>query len=70
MRVIQNHTGIENRKYKLYQIKEALTDPQAWMLTAIALLQCIPGGGLTAVSNFTPFLPLLPLQVHDSIKPF
>ncbi|KAJ9137556.1 Pantothenate transporter [Pleurostoma richardsiae] len=48
MRVIKNHTGIENRRYKLYQVKEALMDIQAWMLTAIAFLQCIPGGGLTA----------------------
>jgi MFS transporter, ACS family, allantoate permease len=32
MRVIKNHTGIENRRYKVYQVKEALTDPQAWML--------------------------------------
>ncbi|KAN0112527.1 putative pantothenate transporter [Hyaloscypha variabilis] len=48
MRVIDNHTGIENRRYKLYQVKEALKDPQAWMLCSIAFLQCIPGGGLTS----------------------
>ncbi|KAH8693888.1 putative pantothenate transporter [Talaromyces proteolyticus] len=48
IRVMQNHTGIENRKYKLYQVREALKDPQAWMLTAMAFLQCIPGGGLTS----------------------
>jgi ACS family allantoate permease-like MFS transporter len=47
--VIDNHTGIENRRYKLYQVKEALKDPQAWMLCSIAFLQCIPGGGLTSV---------------------
>ncbi|CAL5868794.1 uncharacterized protein PFLUO_LOCUS3021 [Penicillium psychrofluorescens] len=48
MRVAQNHTGIENRKYKLYQVKEALLDIQVWMLCAQSFLQCIPGGGLTA----------------------
>lgn len=48
--MIQNHTGIENRKYKIYQVKEALLDPQVWMLCATSFLQCIPGGGLTAVS--------------------
>ncbi|KAJ5825566.1 pantothenate transporter [Penicillium riverlandense] len=48
MRVARNHTGIENRKYKLYQVKEALLDIQVWMLCAQSFLQCIPGGGLTA----------------------
>ncbi|XWW92704.1 hypothetical protein V2A60_000629 [Cordyceps javanica] len=48
LRVIENHTGIENRKYKGYQVKEALLDPQVWMLCANSFLQCIPGGGLTA----------------------
>lgn len=48
MRVIKNHTGIENRRYKTSQVKEALRDPQAWMLTSMALLQCIPGGALTS----------------------
>ncbi|CAI7590541.1 unnamed protein product [Penicillium pancosmium] len=51
IRVAQNHTGIENRQYKLYQAKEALLDVQVWMLCAQAFLQCIPGGGLTAFSK-------------------
>ena len=50
-KVIKNHTGIENRRYKTSQVKEALKDPQAWMLTSMALLQCIPGGALTSVSH-------------------
>lgn len=50
-RVIQNHTGLQNRQYKLYQVLEALRDPQAWMLFANVFLQCIPGGGLTAVRS-------------------
>ncbi|ATY63955.1 Major facilitator superfamily general substrate transporter [Cordyceps militaris] len=48
--VIENHTGIENRTYKVHQAKEALLDPQVWMLCANSFLQCIPGGGLTAAS--------------------
>lgn len=48
LRVIKNHTGIENRKYKHYQVLECLKDPQVWMLFCISFLQCIPGGGLTA----------------------
>ncbi|KAJ5719407.1 pantothenate transporter, partial [Penicillium malachiteum] len=53
MRVASNHTGIENRKYKVYQVKEALMDIQVWVLCAQAFLQCIPGGGLTAVSDIS-----------------
>ena len=53
--VIQNHTGIENRKYKLYQVLECLRDPQAWLIFAISVLQCIPGGGLSAVCLLTLF---------------
>jgi hypothetical protein len=49
VRVLQNHTGLQNREYKVHQVKEALRDPQAWMLFSIVFLQCIPGGGLTAV---------------------
>ncbi|KND90052.1 putative transporter [Tolypocladium ophioglossoides CBS 100239] len=41
MRVIKNHTGIENRNYRLYQVKECLMDPQPWMLWSLALLQCV-----------------------------
>ncbi|KAF7592546.1 hypothetical protein BBP40_012770 [Aspergillus hancockii] len=51
VRVLQNHTGLQNREYKVYQVKEALRDPQAWMLFAIVFLQCIPGGGLTAFNK-------------------
>ncbi|KAE8151605.1 major facilitator superfamily domain-containing protein [Aspergillus avenaceus] len=48
MRVVHNHTGIENRKYKLDQVKEALLDSHVWMLCAQSFLQCIPAGGLSA----------------------
>ncbi|KAH8705917.1 putative pantothenate transporter [Talaromyces proteolyticus] len=51
VRVLQNHTGLQNRQYKLYQVKECFRDPQAWMLFAIVFLQCIPGGGLTAFNK-------------------
>ncbi|KAJ5618838.1 Major facilitator superfamily domain general substrate transporter [Penicillium lagena] len=51
MRVLQNHVGLHNRQYKLYQVKECFCDPQVWMLFAIVFLQCIPGGGLTAFNK-------------------
>ncbi|KAB8230371.1 major facilitator superfamily domain-containing protein [Aspergillus alliaceus] len=49
--VLHNHAGLQNRQYKLYQAKEALRDPQAWMLFSIVFLQCIPGGGLNAFNK-------------------
>lgn len=52
MRVITNHTGIENRHYRTYQVVECLKDVQAWAFFALALLQCIVGSGLTNVSLF------------------
>lgn len=50
MRVITNHTGIENRHYRTYQVVECLKDVQAWAFFSLALLQCIVGSGLTNVS--------------------
>ncbi|KAE8157112.1 major facilitator superfamily domain-containing protein [Aspergillus tamarii] len=51
IRVLHNHAGLQNRQYKVYQVKEALRDPQAWMLFSIVFLQCIPGGGLNAFNK-------------------
>ncbi|KAE8310280.1 major facilitator superfamily domain-containing protein [Aspergillus transmontanensis] len=51
VRVLHNHAGLHNRQYKVYQVKEALRDPQAWMLFSIVFLQCIPGGGLNAFNK-------------------
>ena len=50
-------------------MKEALTDPQAWMLCSIAFLQCIPGGGLTSVpaSHFYYFQTSLLAGQFDKI---
>lgn len=42
---------MKNRQYKKYQVIECFRDPQVMMLFAIVFLQCIPGGGLTAVSG-------------------
>lgn len=49
--VIKNHTGIENRNYRLYQVKECLTDIQPWIFWSLALLQCVVGSGLTNVGE-------------------
>ncbi|KIM93768.1 hypothetical protein OIDMADRAFT_207984 [Oidiodendron maius Zn] len=45
-RLVADHQGVENRQYKLHQVKECLLDPQPWLLAFNALLQCLQGGGL------------------------
>ncbi|KAF3035115.1 hypothetical protein E8E12_005159 [Didymella heteroderae] len=48
-RVRVNQQGIGNKHYKLYQLKEALTDPLSWAFFFYALIADIPNGG---ISNF------------------
>lgn len=43
------HTGVLNKKIKWYQIREALLDPQVWLLTLFTLLNEVINGG---VANF------------------
>ncbi|KAH8893619.1 MFS general substrate transporter [Thozetella sp. PMI_491] len=50
-RVLESRTSVRNKEYKVYQVKECLMDPQAWMLAIHAFLQCIEGGGLTSFSK-------------------
>jgi MFS family permease len=57
LRVMSNHTGISSSYWKWEQALSVLVDPQAWILFAVAFIQCLPSGGLSAVS--TPFQPLL-----------
>lgn len=67
MRVITNHTGIENRHYRMYQVKECLLDVQAWSFFALALLQCIVGSGLTNVgtSSVPPVAPSVSPSINE-----
>ncbi|THW87072.1 putative MFS allantoate transporter [Aureobasidium pullulans] len=46
-RVRINQQGIGNKHFKMYQVKEALTDPLAWMFFFYALIADLPNGGLT-----------------------
>ncbi|KAJ4308837.1 hypothetical protein N0V94_009190 [Neodidymelliopsis sp. IMI 364377] len=48
-RLRDNNTGIENKTFKFYQFREALCDPQVWLLTFITTAASIPNG---AVSSF------------------
>ena len=46
-RVRSNEQGIGNRKFKLYQFKEALWDPFSWAIFIFAIAANVPNGGLT-----------------------
>jgi Major Facilitator Superfamily len=50
-RVRHNETGIQNKKYKKYQIIEALTDPFVWCCVLLILVANLVIGGLGVFSN-------------------
>lgn len=48
-RIRVNQQGVGNKHFKMYQLKEALTDPMVWAFVFYALVADIPNGG---ISNF------------------
>lgn len=48
-RIRINQQGVGNKHWKLYQVKEALTDPMIWAFVFYSLVADIPNGG---ISNF------------------
>jgi hypothetical protein len=50
-RVRENETGIQNKKYKRYQVVEALTDPFVWCCTMLITVANLVIGGLGVFSN-------------------
>ncbi|CZT45793.1 related to allantoate permease [Rhynchosporium secalis] len=48
-RIRKNQQGVGNKHFKMYQFKEALTDPMTWAFVLFALVADIPNGG---ISNF------------------
>lgn len=46
-----NFTGTQNSKIKKDQVYEALRDGRVWFVALIALLNAIPGGGLTTFGS-------------------
>ncbi|TLD35012.1 putative MFS allantoate transporter [Venturia nashicola] len=52
-RVRENQQGIGNKHFKMYQVKEALTDPLTWAFVFYSLVADIPNGG---ISNFFSLL--------------
>ena len=50
-RVRSNQTGLQNRKFRLEQVKEALCDPQAYCYCLIQICTTLPTSGLGAFAN-------------------
>ena len=50
-RVRANETGIQNKKYKKYQMLEALTDPMVWCYVMLQITSTLIIGGLGVFSN-------------------
>ncbi|KAI5856784.1 allantoate permease [Durotheca rogersii] len=48
-RLRENQTGIENKHFKWYQVRDCFTDPQTWIIAFITVAMSIPNG---AISSF------------------
>jgi ACS family allantoate permease-like MFS transporter len=46
-RIRKNQQGVGNKHFKMYQFKEALTDPMVWAFVFYSLVADIPNGGIT-----------------------
>lgn len=50
-RVRHNETGIQNRKFKISQLLEALRDPLVWCYVLLITVANLVTGGLAVFSN-------------------
>ena len=50
-RVRANQTGLQNRKFRVYQFWEAIRDPQMYCYCAIQVFTTLPTSGLGAFAN-------------------
>lgn len=50
-RVRSNQTGLQNKKFRFYQMKEAFLDPQTWCYCLIAICTTLPTSGLGSFSQ-------------------
>lgn len=58
-RVRSNETGLQNRKFRPEQVKEALLDVQTWCYCFIQICTTLPTSGLGAVSGIKEVVPFL-----------
>lgn len=50
LRVLQNETGIDNKSFKMEQVKEALLDIRFWLINLLCLANTIPNVCLPSIS--------------------
>jgi hypothetical protein len=50
-RVRSNQTGLQNKTFRAYQVKEALMDPQIYCYCLIQICTTLPTSGLGAFAN-------------------
>ena len=50
-RVRSNQTGVQNKKFRPEQMKEAFLDPQTWCYCLIAICTTLPTSGLGSFAN-------------------
>ncbi|ODQ55408.1 MFS general substrate transporter [Saitoella complicata NRRL Y-17804] len=53
LRIADNQSGTQNKKLKVYQMKEALVDVKTWLIFISVMLTSIPNG---ALSNFNSII--------------
>lgn len=51
VRRLQTSAAKQTTNYKMYQVKEALLDPQTWILVVYQFCMNIPNGGLTSFGS-------------------
>lgn len=47
-RLRENQTGIENKHFKMYQVKECFLDPQTYLLSLVTITSNIPNGAVSS----------------------
>ncbi|KAI1401141.1 allantoate permease [Hypoxylon fuscum] len=47
-RLRENQTGIENKHFKIYQVRDCFTDPQTWLIALITITMNIPNGAVSS----------------------
>ncbi|KAL4967095.1 MFS general substrate transporter [Aspergillus stella-maris] len=45
-RLKENMTGLDNKEFKWYQVREAFLDWKSWLIVAISIFMNVPNGGL------------------------
>ncbi|KAL7625986.1 hypothetical protein AAE478_002755 [Parahypoxylon ruwenzoriense] len=47
-RLRENQTGIENKHFKMYQVRDCFSDPQTWLIALVTITMSIPNGAVSS----------------------